>query len=148
MADLSAFASRNAPQPVPPPPPRRHRLIAVAVLPLALIGLFLWAGFDHWRPAVPVHVVRVTTISSSGQDRGPGPAFQAAGWIEADPLPIRVTALVSGVIASVAVVEGQAVHAGDVLATLDDADFISARDLAAAQLAAAEATVAENDHQY
>jgi multidrug efflux pump subunit AcrA (membrane-fusion protein) len=48
--------------------------------------------------------------------------FQAAGWFEPDPLPIRATALVDGVVKTVHVLEGQAVKQGEPLANLIDTD--------------------------
>lgn len=57
--------------------------------------------------------------------------FQAAGWVEPAPLPVHVTALVSGIVEQVHVIEGDPVEAGQLLATLvaEDAEI----DLAAAE---------------
>ncbi|MGS9596073.1 biotin/lipoyl-binding protein, partial [Salmonella enterica subsp. enterica serovar Infantis] len=49
---------------------------------------------------------------------------------------------VSGVIGKVLVEENQPVKAGDLIAAIDDRDFIVAVDAAKAQVAAAEASVA------
>jgi len=67
--------------------------------------------------------------------------FQAAGWFEPDPLPIRATSLTDGVIESVHVLEGQTVKAGQPLANLIDEDAELA--LAAAE-SARDATIAEH----
>jgi RND family efflux transporter MFP subunit len=48
--------------------------------------------------------------------------FQASGWIEPDPLPIKATALIDGVVDEVHVLEGQLVKKGETLATLVDDD--------------------------
>lgn len=48
--------------------------------------------------------------------------FQASGWIEPDPLPVKATALIDGVVASVHVLEGQPVEKGQLLAQLVDDD--------------------------
>jgi multidrug efflux pump subunit AcrA (membrane-fusion protein) len=48
--------------------------------------------------------------------------FQASGWIEPDPLPVKATALIDGVIDEVRVLEGQFVKKGETLATLVDDD--------------------------
>jgi multidrug efflux pump subunit AcrA (membrane-fusion protein) len=48
--------------------------------------------------------------------------FQASGWIEPDPYPVLATALVGGVIESVAVLEGETVEHGQLLAALIDDD--------------------------
>lgn len=46
------------------------------------------------------------------------PLFQASGWIEPSPLPIKATALIDGVVEVVHVLPGQSVRKGDLLATL------------------------------
>ena len=48
--------------------------------------------------------------------------FQASGWLEPSPYPIRVATLVSGVVKTVKVKEGDAVNEGEELATLIDDD--------------------------
>ena len=48
--------------------------------------------------------------------------FQASGWIEPDPLPIKATSLVDGVIDTVVVLEGQDVKKDDILASLISED--------------------------
>jgi len=48
--------------------------------------------------------------------------FQASGWVEPDPFPTMATALVSGVVSTVEVLEGEKVERGQVLATLIDED--------------------------
>lgn len=48
--------------------------------------------------------------------------FQASGWVEPDPYPTLATALVDGVVDTVAVLEGENVERGQVLAKLIDAD--------------------------
>lgn len=52
--------------------------------------------------------------------------FQAAGWFEPDPLPIRATALVDGVVDQVFVLEGETVKKGQPLANLipDDTQLV------------------------
>ena len=45
--------------------------------------------------------------------------FQASGWIEPDPLPIKSTALVDGVVQEVHVLEGQLVKKGEIIATAE-----------------------------
>lgn len=61
--------------------------------------------------------------------------FQASGWLEPDPYPIRATALADGVISQVHVLEGQLVDAGAPLATLIEDDACITRDMTAAELA-------------
>jgi len=107
-----------------------------------LLPLFLVVGFlltvwlllgDRLLPAREVETTTVAALrtgaTESATDSG-GPAdpweasvlFQASGWIEPDPFPIRATALIDGVIDEVLVLEGQRVEKNQVLATLIDDD--------------------------
>lgn len=93
----------------------------------------------------------VTVEEASESSRNPWEApmrFQASGWVEPDPLPIKATSLVNGVVDSVAVLEGESVKKGDLLATLIREDFeldlATAESIAAAarsRLAVQEATI-------
>jgi multidrug efflux pump subunit AcrA (membrane-fusion protein) len=65
-----------------------------------------------------------TASETASESRGEGAtAFQASGWIEPDPLPVRATALINGVVDQVHVLEGDLVEEGQVLATLIRQDF-------------------------
>ncbi|MCH2613215.1 MAG: biotin/lipoyl-binding protein, partial [Opitutales bacterium] len=100
---------------------------------------------DRLLPARTVDIVRVVTLP---EDPGSAPVtanveqgsysafeapvvFQASGWIEPDPLPVKATTLISGVVDKVFVLEGESVREGDIIATLveDDAE----QDLATAE---------------
>ena len=48
--------------------------------------------------------------------------FQASGWIEPDPFPIRVTSLYSGVVKKVHVLEGQKVIKDQIIVSLVEED--------------------------
>ncbi len=136
-------------------PPALRRVPAWLV-PLAIAAgfalLFLGLFRDRLVPAPDVELVQVlaTAADPAGANaRGTAAGhmlFQASGWIEPDPLPIKATALINGVIDSVHVLEGQAVAQGDPLATLVDDDARLA--LAAAEqkhhilIAAREAQIA------
>lgn len=106
--------------------PAPVRRIPAWVIPLAIVGgfalLFLALFRDRLLPApdVKVAVVLATLTDSSAlpQSSPGGMLFQASGWIEPDPLPIKATSLVDGVVETVHVLEGQAVKKGDPLATL------------------------------
>lgn len=107
-------------------PPRRTPawLVPAAVL-TGFALLFLALFRDRLLPAPTVETALV--LATPGDTETPAAAtgdllFQASGWIEPDPLPVKATALVDGVIDSVHVLEGQRVAKGDPLATLIDAD--------------------------
>lgn len=68
--------------------------------------------------------------------------FQASGWIEADPFPVRATALTDGVVEEVHVLEGESVEEGQILATLVDEDARLALAESRAGLEAAERALA------
>lgn len=105
-------------------------------MPAWLIPLGIFTGFailflalfrDRLLPApdVKTAVVLTTSGDAKGAPASAAPAgmlFQASGWIEPDPLPVKATALIDGVIDEVLVLEGQLVKEGDTLATLIEAD--------------------------
>ena len=100
------------------------------LIPLAIVAgfaiLFLALFRDRLLPApdVKVAVVLATVSDSSAtpQVSSGGLLFQASGWIEPDPLPIKATSLVDGVVETVNVLEGQVVKKGESLATLISED--------------------------
>ncbi len=125
---------------LPPPPRSRMRLLPVLLI-VVFAGVLLVTLGDVFAPKVAVKVVRpepvtegVAAAASSGTA-----LFQAAGWVEPDPFPILVPALVKGVVKDVSVLESQAVAAGDVVAVLVDDDARLELADAEATLAAAEA---------
>lgn len=92
-------------------------------------GLLFLAMFrGRLLPATDVQVAVVlaapheASTPLSPKAAGGSLLFQASGWIEPDPLPVKATALVDGVVEAVAVLEGQSVGKGDLLASLIDAD--------------------------
>ncbi len=114
-------------------------LIGFAVILSLLFG-------DRLLPARTLTVANVLTLadnsatvsqatqSAPSADLFDAPVrFQASGWFEPAPQPTKVSALVSGVINEVFVLEGEAVKKGDAIATLIDDD--ARLDLATAQAA-------------
>ena len=101
------------------------------LVPVALLAgfalLFLALFRDRLLPAATVETAIVlATVGVESSNAAPATGgsmlFQASGWIEPDPLPVKATALIDGVVDVVHVLEGQAVKQGDPLATLVDAD--------------------------
>jgi len=121
---------------------RRHVLTRY-VLPLMLICGFLslvaWASRDLVFPPKSVTVVPVFSTTAEIRQEGT-PLFQAAGWIEPRPTPVRVAALAPGVVEELLVVEDQPVKEGDPIAELvkDDAKLAYDRALADLELRQAE----------
>lgn len=124
---------------------RRH-LLTRYVLPLALmlgfLSLVAWAARDIVFPPKAVTVVPV--FSTHGEVRPEGtPLFQAAGWIEPRPTPVRVAALAPGVVEELLVVEDQLVKAGEPIAELVKDDAKLAHEAALADLRLREAELGE-----
>lgn len=111
-------------------------LLLVALLALALAVLL-----PRLRPLRAVVVVAVATApgSGGGSVASGTVAVQASGWTEPEPAPVQVVARTAGVVARVAVRDGETVRAGQELAVLDpaDADLALHEAQAAVALAAA-----------
>lgn len=129
-----ATLSRENP-PSSPVASKTWRDRAATLLPWVLLSgfsalLLLLLG-DRLVPAREVTLGRVVVIegeadavpavSPSNAENLP-PLFQASGWIEPDPLPVKATALIDGVVREVHVLEGAAVKEGQILANLIDDD--------------------------
>lgn len=140
--------------------PSRHLLMRVA-LPLTLIvttgAVLLWTG---WRSFMPLQVVDVIPVSTRAagletqeisvektapKEMREGNPVQAPGWIEPSPFPFMVPALTSGIVRTVAVLEGEPVTAGQVLVELIDDEQRIALRLAEAQFA--EVTAKQREMQ-
>jgi len=115
-------------------PTRRHlvaRVLIPGMLAFGFAALIAWAAWDFVFPPAPVKVVPVVATKAKLQSAGT-PLFQAAGWVEPRPTPIRVAALSPGVIEELLVVEDQAVDQGDPVARLVREDNQLAYDRAVA----------------
>ena len=126
----------------------RPHVLTRYVLPSSLILGFLsligWASRDIIFPSRRVTVVPVMTTREAPQQAGT-PLFNAAGWIEPRPTPVRVAALAPGVVENLLVVEDQRVTAGEVVAELvkDDARLAHERAIADLRFREAEREQAE-----
>lgn len=95
------------------------------LLPLLVIGtivaLFLKTGYEAFLPAIPVQAAPV--IAKQIQGAAPKSAVvQAAGWLEANPYLIHISALADGVIKNVLVLEGEPIQKDQLLVHLIDED--------------------------
>jgi HlyD family secretion protein len=125
--------------------PRRHMVTRYLIPGALLLGfamLVAWAGRDTLSPPRDVWVVPVLVAKSSVQSEGT-PLFQAAGWIEPRPTPIRVAALAPGVVEKLLVVQDQEVEAGETIAELVKDDARLTKEMAAATLKMREADLKE-----
>jgi HlyD family secretion protein len=132
-------------------PSRRHlvsRYVIPGVLVAGFAALLVWTMRDSIRPPHVVSVVPVFATQSSAQSEGT-PLFQAAGWIEPRPTPIRVAALAPGVVERLLVVEDQAVKAGEPIAELvkQDAQYTTHHAEADLKIREAELASAKADFE-
>ncbi|MBI4696255.1 MAG: efflux RND transporter periplasmic adaptor subunit [Gammaproteobacteria bacterium] len=120
-------------------PPRRSR-VPVLIASLAIVGA---AGFGWWRyGAAPAIEVQTALAAAPGATPAANPVLDATGYVTARR-QATVSAKVTGRVLEVAIEEGQHVKEGEVLARLDPVDAQAALNLARAQLAAAEAQLAD-----
>ncbi len=93
--DISQLAKVREDVAMPTAKRRRHVLSRYVVPALLLCGfasLVAWAAREKLLPSKQVWVAPVIASQSLVQREGT-PLFQAAGWIEPRPTPIRVAAL-------------------------------------------------------
>jgi membrane fusion protein, multidrug efflux system len=140
-------AEALAPLPSPPPAPappnvaktapaakadndrprqRSRRKGAIGVVALIALSVAGWFGYNWWT------VGRFTVSTDDA-------------YVQA--YNNTVAAKVAGYVASVPVTDNTTVHAGDVIATLDDGDYRLAVDSARAKVETQEATIARITHQ-
>ena len=120
-----------------------RRLGTRLVLPLAIsFSAAIILAWSSWRVWVPLTVVRATPVIlraaqsaaspmlNMSIDPSPesAPMVQAPGWVEPSPFPIAASALISGVVREVLVLEGDRVEKNQVVATLiDDQEKLALR---------------------
>jgi multidrug resistance efflux pump len=125
---------------------RRRHVLSRYVIPGTLLAgfalLMIWASRDMIAPPHDVWVVPVLASQAGAPIEGT-PLFQAAGWIESRPTPIRVAALAPSVVERLLVVEDQLVKAGEPVAELIKEDAQLAHDRAVATLRLRESEVEE-----
>ena len=122
--DISQLAFRGQHVPGRRIAVRRHllgRYLLPAAIAAAFLALVSWAAWDWFVPSRKVTVMPVLATRSAVGQAGT-PLFSAAGWVEARPAPVVVTALAEGVIKGLEVVEDQAVEAEQAVAYLFDED--------------------------
>lgn len=121
-----------------PPYPWKTRILLPALLVAALLLLLAYSARDALWPAAAVRVVPVV-LKAGTETSASATAVQAAGWVEANPYPLAVTALADGVVREILVLEGETVTRDQVVARLVDEDAKLALAKAEAQLNAATA---------
>jgi multidrug efflux system membrane fusion protein len=119
---------------------RRWLTIVVSLLVLVLVVLFFRAVFGRKQPVPPPPAVPASTVTAQEGDIGIN--VEALGVVT--PLAtVSVPSQVSGQLTKVNFVEGQIVHAGDVLAEIDPRPFEAQLVATEGQLARDQALLAE-----
>lgn len=124
---------------------KRFTLLLPAGIVVGFAVLFLLLFRDRLLPATEVLVKPALAVEEKSSapkavgSKSGSMLFQASGWIEPDPLPIRAAVLTDGIVAEVNVLQGQLVKKGDLLATLVDDDATLEVSTATAELAMAKA---------
>lgn len=136
---------------------RRHIITRYALPAMLIIGFVSMIGWSSRAWVFPPQEVTVIPVFASASDVSAEgtPLFQAAGWIEPRPTPIRVAALAQGVVDTLMVVEDQQVSKGDAVAQLvrDDAKLLldaanADRELRLAEVQEAKASLAAAKTRY
>lgn len=123
-------------------PRRRLWLPLVALLTLALVGLWGWRASAGLR-ALEVETVRVMTRQSVAANVGQ-PVLTASGYLVARREAI-VSAKIQGRLSELRVEEGSRVRTGDIIARLESADFVASINRARAQVQQVDAQITRAD---
>jgi len=128
--------------------PGRWRTVGLALsLVAGLLGVMAFVYREALTPAVAADtgtVLLLTDDDGAAAKRAADTSellFQASGWIEADPWPVKVSVLTDGFVEAIFVKEGEAVTNGQLLARLDPADARLEVEEALANVQAATARV-------
>jgi len=129
--------------------PRRGRwrlpLLLLVLIALAAAGWFYFGKVRSVLGAVEVETVHPSVETGSGPNAGT-PILTASGYLVARRQSV-VSSKIQGRISELRVEEGSVVKAGDVLATLDNADVLAAIAKAKADIEWAKADLAEAQRQ-
>ena len=133
--DLERFARKA--KAIPAPTRRWKRFALPGILLAGFLAVLVWSLGEVFTRAVEVRILRPRQTASATV---PGSvAFQAAGWVEPDPFPLRIVPLTEGMVTEILVQESDLVKKGDPVARLLDADAKLELEAARAQLSRAEA---------
>ncbi len=128
------------------PRPGRWRIAILVLLLVVAAAGFLY--FLKVRPAfgaAEIETVQPSVVTSSGPSAGT-PILTASGYLVARTQAV-VSSKIQGRISELRVEEGSVVKAGDVLARLEDSDYVAAVAKAKADLVYATADLAEAQRQ-
>ncbi len=138
-ADLSKLRiNRDA-----PPAPGRKALVRNLLIFAAAIAVIALAIFARNARGIPtIQVASATTVGGGGSSSSAATSVTANGYVVART-KASVSAKVAGRLAYLGVSEGSFVHRGDIIARLDNAEFLAEIAQARANIATADASVIE-----
>ena len=138
MSDLKTdlAALRLAPQETTPR--RRPWIPLIVLLTIAAVGLWAWRASAGYR-ALEVETVQATVRQAASISREGQPVLTASGYLVARRDAV-VSAKIQGRLSELRVEEGDRVQKGEVIAMLENADFV-------ANVQRARATLQELDAQ-
>jgi HlyD family secretion protein len=139
-ADLSKLQINRD---VPPPGLRKAIVRNVVLLVIAVAVMGGGALALRERGVQTVQVVTVSAKGSGGAGGGGGASVTANGYVVART-KASVSAKIAGRLAFLSVSEGSFVHAGDVIARLDNADYLASVAEAEANVASVNASLIES----
>jgi RND family efflux transporter MFP subunit len=116
--------------------PGRGRLVALSLAGLLVLALLVWAVGRSSR-ALEVEVTRVRAVGGASST-----VLNASGYVTARR-KATVAAKVTGRVADIRVEEGMPVKEGQILALLDDSEWVAQLDVARAEHSVATRSVAE-----
>jgi RND family efflux transporter MFP subunit len=127
------------------PPPALRKAFVRSLVILIITAVLIGGGWFYLRDrSIPVvQVATVSATASGGTGGGGGATVTANGYIVART-KASVSAKTAGRLAFLGVSEGSFVHAGDIIARLDNADYLAAVAQAEANVASADASLIES----
>ncbi|HSF03459.1 MAG TPA: efflux RND transporter periplasmic adaptor subunit, partial [Solirubrobacterales bacterium] len=130
------------------PPPRNPWRRSLLLLLPAVLGLLTLYGLRARQTlAAPEVTTVVTRVETGEQATAPGtPLLTASGYVVARRKAV-VSAKIQGRLASLRVEEASRVREGEIIARLEDADFLASVERARAAVQRAEADLGENRRQ-
>ena len=145
---MSSLFDGPNPTSIPRPRPRfLTRIVLPTTLILATAALLVGAAWSSFFPGAPVTVVPVMVKSIEGETTTSG-GLTATGWIEPDPYPYFASALISGTVSEVLVLEGERVKKDQIVARLIDDDAQIALAEREAELAVAQGDLARAEARH
>ena len=139
MSDLKTDLAALRLGPQESTPKRRPWIPLIVLLTIAAVGLWAWRASAGYR-ALEVETVQATARQAATMTREGQPVLTASGYLVARRDAV-VSAKIQGRLSELRVEEGDRVQKGEVIAMLENADFIANVERARATLQELDAQV-------